>query len=128
MQNSGVAMEQDYKSSGFVHSVYDESPYGIIVFNADLEVIDWNPAVEKLVGLSKNDCIGRNVLHAFDKTIAHLEADSISNNTRGTLVIAESLSSKFLSGHIGCVKISTIVDKSGAMSGGTLIITAHSAL
>ena len=128
MQNSDVAMGQDYKSSGFVHSVYDESPYGIIVFNAQLEVIDWNPAVEKLVGLAKNDCIGRNVLQAFDKTIANHEAENISGNTRGTLVIAEAISGKFLTGQIGCVKVSTIVDKSGAMTGGTLIITAHSAL
>lgn len=125
MQNTGVAMEQDYKSSGFVHAVYDESPYGIIVFNADLEIIDWNPAVEKLVGLAKDECVGKNVLLAFEKTLHNQDSLSFSSSTRGTLVIAEAISGKFLSGYIGSVKISTIVDKSGAMNGGTLIITAH---
>lgn len=125
MQNSGVAQERDYKSSGFVHSVYDDSPYGIIVFNAELNIIDWNPAVERLVGLSKDDCMGNNVLRAFEKSVAVQSADVTAGITRGTLVVAESLSSQFLAGHLGGVKVSTIVDKSGAMSGGTLIITTQ---
>ncbi len=127
MASIGVVMDQEYKSSGFVHSVYDESPYGIIVFNAQLDIVDWNPAVEKLLGLSKSDCMGVNVLKAFDKIVSN-KAVQVTSNTRGTLVVAESISSKFLFGQIGGMKVSTIVDKSGAMSGGTLIITAHNPL
>ncbi len=125
MRNSELAMQQEFESSGFVHSVYDDSPYGILVFNAALEIVDWNPAVEKLIGLSKTDCMGNNILELFDNMMGLNNTQDNSDSIRGTLVVAEALSGKFLVGHVGHIKVATIVDKSGALNGGTLIITLN---
>lgn len=122
MLNSLIPMENVTKMNGFVHAVYEESPYGIIVFNSKMVIVDWNPAVEQLIGLSKEDCIGREIFKVFsnhDSQMLQMKANGI----KGTMVVAEPLSGYFMNGALSGLKISIIVDKSGAVNGGTLILT-----
>lgn len=126
MQNVNI-MEEEAKLNGFINAVYQESPYGIIVFTKDLDIVDWNPAVETLVGKSKEDCVGKNVLEVFAPSLelgAELEASAVSEiKVKGTLVVAEAIASHFAGNLLNGIKISVIVDKSGSVNGGTLILT-----
>lgn len=125
MQKRVGAMEIETKNYGFKNALYEESPYGIIVFNATLNITDWNPAIEKLIGLSKGDCLGKNILEVFETHSERVGKKASASNPRGTLVVSESISNSFLPGKLGGVKVSTIVDKSGTINGGTLIITTQ---
>lgn len=115
-------VENEVQQQGFIHAVYEQSPYGILVFNSAMEIIDWNPAVHKLTGLDREACIGKKINEVF----LDLAIDSTTKaEVKGTLVIAETISSRFLGGMMGPIKISIIVDKSGHLNGGTLILTSR---
>jgi len=118
-------MEKEINNYSFANTVNEESPYGILVFNSQLDISDWNPAVERLIGLSKDLCMGQNILAVFALHEEIIKLKTGNNQTRGTLVVAESVSSMFIAGVLNGIKISTIVDKSGSINGGTLIITAQ---
>jgi PAS domain-containing protein len=125
MQKEVAVMKEEKNNCAFVNKMNEESPYGILVFNSKLDITDWNPAIERLIGLSKASCLGRNILNVFLTEEQTIIAKTNSTNTRGTLVVAESVSGNFWIGAINSVKISTIVDKSGSINGGTLIITSQ---
>lgn len=118
-------MEKEIINYSFANTVNEESPYGILVFNSQLDISDWNPAVERLIGLSKDLCMGQNILAVFAMHEEIIKRKTGNNHTRGTLVVAEAVSSMFIAGVLNGIKISTIVDKSGSINGGTLIITAQ---
>ncbi len=116
-------MDNNLIKNGHVNSVYEESPYGILVFNSALEVMDWNPAVEKLIGLGRDACMGKKLLEVFPFVSA--QTHNNVSELKGTMVVAEAISGYFLTGVLNGLKISIIVDKSGAVNGGTLILTSR---
>ncbi len=118
-------MKKEINNYPFANTVSDGSPYGILVFNSELTITDWNPAVERLIGLSKDLCMGHNLLAAFALHEEIIKRITFNSQTRGTLVVAEDLSSLFVAGALNGIKVSTVVDKSGSISGGTLIITTQ---
>jgi PAS domain-containing protein len=118
-------MEKEINNYSFANTVSDVSPYGILVFNSQLDITEWNPAVERLIGLSKELCMGQNLLAVFALYEEIIKRITFKSQTRGTLVIAEDLASLFGVGALNGIKISTVVDKSGSISGGTLIITTQ---
>ncbi|CAN5139631.1 hypothetical protein BH09BAC1_BH09BAC1_07000 [soil metagenome] len=123
MLKPGENIEEGLKKNVFINAVHEESPYGILVFSSKMEILDWNPAVEKLIGLAKDACIGRNLMEVFPTLInGHMESNSAF--IKGTLVVAEAISGHFATGNLNGLKISVIVDKSGALNGGTLILTS----
>lgn len=125
MTKLAVSMSSNLMSNGFINSVYEESPYGIIVFNKALEVLDWNPAVEKLIGLTREACMGQKLFDVFPalETLQNRQTDI--HNIKGTMVVAEAISGYFMTGMLNGMKVSIIVDKSGAVEGGTLILTTN---
>ncbi len=118
-------MEKEINNYEFANTVSYKSPYGILVFNSQLDLTDWNPAIERLIGLSRELCIGQNLLAVFALHEEIIKRITFKSQTRGTLVIAEELYSLFGVGALSGIKISTVVDKSGSISGGTLIITSQ---
>jgi len=40
----------------------EQSPVGIIEWNTDFEVLDWNPAAEKIFGFSKKEVVGKCIV------------------------------------------------------------------
>ena len=118
-------MEKEINNYEFANTVSYKSPYGILVFNSQLDLTDWNPAIERLIGLSRELCIGQNLLAVFALHEEIIKRITFKSQTRGTLVIAEELYSLFGVGALNGIKISTVVDKSGSISGGTLIITTQ---
>jgi PAS domain-containing protein len=118
-------MEKEINNYSFANTVSDVSPYGILVFNSQLDITEWNPAVERLIGLSKELCMGQNLLAVFALYEEIIKRITFKSQTRGTLVIAEDLAGLFGVGALNGIKISTVVDKSGSISGGTLIITTQ---
>lgn len=40
----------------------DQSPVGIVEWNLNFEVADWNPAAEKIFGYTKNEVLGQHIL------------------------------------------------------------------
>jgi len=125
MTKFAVSMSNNMTRNGFINSVYEESPYGIIVFNKALEVLDWNPAVEKLIGLTREACMGRKLLDVFPTLDALQSRQTELESIKGTMVVAEAISGYFMTGVLNGLKISIIVDKSGAVEGGTLILTSN---
>lgn len=118
-------IEKDINNYQLANMVSFKSPYGILVFNSQLDLTDWNPAIERLIGLSRELCIGQNLLAVFALHEEIIKRITIKSQTCGTLVIAEELSGLFGVGALNGIKISMVVDKSGSISGGTLIITTQ---
>ncbi len=124
MDENITGMDESKATKGFVHAVYEESPYGILVFNSQQVVVDWNPAVEKLIGLNKDACMGKPLQDVF-ASAEKVRADAaFATQIKATLVVSEHLASYFIGSVLNGMKVSIIVDKSGAVNGGTLILTA----
>ena len=58
-KNTELALNK-YQQKLSLH--FKHTPLGIIDWNNDLEVTEWNPAAEKIFGFSRNEALGKNAI------------------------------------------------------------------
>jgi len=80
----------------FLH--FKQSLMGIIEWNTEFEVIEWNPAAEKIFGYTKEEAFGKNALKLIVPEAANAHVDKIwldlMSNTGGRSSINENVTKK----------------------------------
>jgi len=57
-----VRLSQEKK---FAESIISSTFDGIIVFDSICQCIEWNPAMEQMTGISRNECLGKNIFETL---------------------------------------------------------------
>lgn len=101
---------------------YDHTVYGVLVFNEKMEIIECNYLIKELLGKNTDDvsCEGEflpDVLTAINNYTAE---NNIS--IKAVMVLSANCAASFNGYHIPADKLSTIVDQTGTVVGGTVII------
>lgn len=60
-----IQQEDLYKKNQFLSSLIENSLEGILAFDSQMEVTEWNPSLEKSLGISKKDILGKPLLEFF---------------------------------------------------------------
>ncbi|MGO9377945.1 MAG: PAS domain S-box protein [Dissulfurispiraceae bacterium] len=113
------------KEINFTESIMRSSVDGIVAFDTIYQIVEWNPAIERMTGISRRDCIGKNVLTVFpflkkigeDRYLdAALKGRKVTSRNRQYLAVKAGRMG-FFDAHYAPVK-----DGNGNVSGGIAII------
>jgi len=55
----------------------EQSPVGVIEWNTDFEVLDWNPAAQRIFGYTKEEVLGRHITEAILPESARQAVDKV---------------------------------------------------
>lgn len=101
---------------------YDHTTYGVLVFNEKMEITECNYLIKELLGEGTLEvgCEGKmlsDVLNAINER-------TIANNIqiKAVMVLSANCAAQFNGYHMPSDKLSTIVDQTGTVVGGTVII------
>ena len=71
-------MEQDYRwLRARRESHVQNTPAAVIFWNADLEVVEWNPAAERIFGYAKDEAVGQHLLNLVVHEDAREDVDGV---------------------------------------------------
>ena len=60
-----IQQEELHKSNQFLSSLVNKSVDGVMVFDTQMRVTEWNPAMEESMGVEKKDILGKPLLDFF---------------------------------------------------------------
>lgn len=101
---------------------YDHTTYGVLVFNEKMEVIECNYLVKELLGRSDADinCEGEYLPDVLNNINNY--TDEINVKVKAVMVLSANCAAQFNSYHIPKEKLTVIIDQTGTVVGGTVII------
>lgn len=86
-----VAAQRDLREAfNFVRQIIDNLPLGLNVLDAEGRCLEWNPALEAIRGIRREDVLGRNIGDLFSDAAAprfEQVKDAISRALRGEQVV-----------------------------------------
>lgn len=105
---------------------YDHTTYGVLVFNEKMEVVECNYMIQELLGkqVEDNSCEGEFLPDVLSNINNHSAQNNI--NLKAVMVLSANCATKFNAYHIPSDKLTTIIDQTGTVIGGTIIIRNRS--